>query len=97
MTWYTVSLSSADISSQKHIAIQDAFEILFMACQAPADAAMFALNEPGNPNYVVYFSPSAATLASLLISSYGGVSCTRPTSSVSLLVGHANARERLLP
>lgn len=96
MNWYTVSLNSADVSSQKHVEIQDAFEVLFMANQAPVDAAMFAASTPGNPNYDVYFSPSAAALATSLIKSYAGTPCSRPTVPVSLLVGHADARERLL-
>jgi hypothetical protein len=56
---------------------------------------MFASSEP-SANYDVYFSPAAAELASILISNYGGTSCARPTVPLSLLVGHADAHERLL-
>jgi hypothetical protein len=97
MSWYTVSMSPGDVSSQKHVSIQDAFEVLFMANRAPRDAAMFAASTPGNPNYEVYFSPVAASLASVLLASYGGQACMPPTVPLSLLVGHADAKEHLLP
>lgn len=96
MSWYMVSLTSADISTHKDVKMQEAFEALFMANRAPADAAMFGASTPGNPNVDFYFSPGGAALASSLIASYGGTSCSRPTVPVSLLVGHADASERLL-
>lgn len=59
---------------------------------------MFTNHEKSFEKSFYYFSPGASAIAGSLIEKYSGVRCPAPErEAVTLLVGHSDARETLLP
>lgn len=98
MPWYKVVMSSIEVAKGKHSELQKAFEALFMAAGAPKEMALFSSGLAGRDNLEIYFSPGSIEYARILLELYQGQSCERPTEGKkpALLVGHADAREKLL-
>lgn len=90
MNWHKVTLSHDDISAGRHIQLQEAFEAVFIASAAPADAGMFGGREASVHFY--YFSPGAVRIFGAVVERYSGVECPAPArSGVNILVSHAGA------
>ena len=84
-----------DITAGKHTRLQNAFEAVFFATLAHADAAMFG-NRKIEQDYTYWFSPRAARLfSSVLDAFHASESFAPPRDSVMLLVGHAYAMNLL--
>lgn len=79
MSWYKITLSSADISDGRQGEMQEAFYDLFVKCGSPRGVGMFSLIDV--MQYVFYLSPAAAQLAMPLITIYNGVPCEAPKES----------------
>jgi hypothetical protein len=75
-------------------AIRDRFSDVFAITGIPRDAALFS-DATAADSEVVYFSPTAAILASFLLEATRGRPCDRPAEG-ALLVGRDEDRE-LLP
>ncbi|MGR0183721.1 hypothetical protein [Azospirillum aestuarii] len=76
--------------------IMDAFENVFLASGGPRDAAMFSVNGPNSAEAFI-FSPASNQIAGRLLHSFGAVPSERPNrQETTLLVGNADAVERLL-
>jgi hypothetical protein len=88
--WWKIELGPNESAAS----IQDQFQDVFAITGIPRGAALF-----GGPasvgGQVVYFSPTAAILASFLLEANGGKPCDRPAEGI-FLVGHDKDRE-LLP
>jgi hypothetical protein len=90
MTWYKVTLSSADISAGRQVEMEDAFYGLFVKSESPKEAGVGMFSLIDDTQYVFYFSPGAAQLAMPLINAYGGVPCEAPRrSDVRVLWAHS--------
>jgi len=91
MPWYKITLSSKDIADGKGIALQNEFEKLFLAYDAPTDAGMFVA--PGFRASDYHFSlPEKAVLAIRFILSSAGVPSPAPKrSEVRGLASHEGA------
>ncbi len=55
--------------------VQDAFAKIFLAANAPRNAAMFRRRSDDLETYDYYFSPDAAAIASILLEINGAVRC----------------------
>jgi hypothetical protein len=97
MSWYKITLPFSECGIDgSGKALQTAFEVIFMACGAPRDAALFTNHAKDFKFCFYYFSPRAAGIASLLIKSHNAVECSPPIrDGTSLLVGHSDALESL--
>ena len=96
MAWHKVLISVDQVVSGIEIQIQNQFEILFMAAGTPKDMALFGSGIKDH-GVELYFSPGALQYAKGLIQLYNGTECEKPTANdIALLVGHADARKRLL-
>ncbi len=88
MTWMRVTLSTDDITANRHGQLQDAFEVIWMAALAPKDAGMFQLSSPTQYDY--YFSPKAAKMARALLAPFKPESCPAPAwGDLTVLVADA--------
>jgi len=94
MDWYKVGFPVDDLVNQE--ALQSAFKDIFMVSGSPHDAALFESRDWDSKEDIYYFSPRAAEIARIQLDTYGGVPCPPQDKSVTLLIGHADARERLL-
>ena len=97
MGWSMVRMSDADISKNEAFRLQDEFMSIFKVALAPKDAAMFENLYPTKDNYLFYFSPLATEIFATFLLKYSATECQAPDrDSVALLVGHDDARERML-
>lgn len=95
--WSVVRLTDKDISNAEGYRLLTKFEAVFTTALGPPDAAMFGNKDPDEDNNLFYFSPRAAEIFSLLLRAYSPMACEAPErASVVLLVGHTDARDRLL-
>lgn len=84
-----MTLSFDDISTRKHMALQNEFEAVFIAFAAPTGAGMFQ-DRDHTRSHGYYFSPNAVAIASSMLAGYGAVECPAPRQSeVGILVAHA--------
>ena len=93
-TWYKTTLTQSDILAGKHSKMQNDFETIFEAMQAPADLAMFDGRDPIAKERPYYFAVPADSeiFTKKLLADYAAQPCPRPKESeCSLLVGHADA------
>lgn len=77
MSWYRVRLSLDDITTGRHIRLQNRFETLFLRRQKPAGAAMFTNSDAQN-DYTYYFSPPCAVFLPGLAAEFGASACAQP-------------------
>jgi hypothetical protein len=97
MTWYKVEMSLEQVANGEHIVLQNQFEGLFMAARGPKDMALFGSAFDSSEQIHLYFSPGSISHAKALIDSYGGSPCDKPSDKrLALLVGHADAMDRLV-
>jgi hypothetical protein len=90
MPWHSVTLPSEAVARGELLALQEAFQAIFMANRAPKGAGMFTRDDLSS--YVFYFSPVASEMAKGLIERYKGTECFAPRlSDVSILVVDAAA------
>jgi hypothetical protein len=95
MSWYHVRLSTNDITTGKHIRLQNRFETLFLSRHEPAGAGMF-VNGDAKDDYTYYFSPPCAVFLKVVLSRFGASMCARPVpKSVVWLAGDAGAYEAM--
>ena|ERR1700722_4706908 len=99
MPWYKVTLPyEQSVPNGEAIVLQKSFELMFMSNASPKDAAMFTNQDEDFVNCQYYFSPGTVAFFSATIERYGGAPCPPPKrAEVKLIVGHAGAREALLP
>ena len=94
--WMRVTMTSKEVAAGRHIALQDAFEKVFMAALAPKDAAMFGYDKSYD-EYGFYFSPGAVLIFASVLTSYGAEECSAPPrANASLLVAHNDAWDFLI-
>ena len=95
MTWMQVNEPLSESGSDKYAEISDAFEAAFMAALAPKGAAMFERNpKPGE--WILYFSPAAATEFASWLASVSASECEAPPrAGTTLLIGHADSLDML--
>ncbi|MDH3690035.1 MAG: hypothetical protein OEU36_11220 [Gammaproteobacteria bacterium] len=97
MPWYKVTMTAAQVTNQEHVALQSKFTRVFMASNAPQEAALYSARLADQNGLDIYFSPKAADIAASLITFYGGHECTLPSDKKpNFLMGHNDARHRLL-
>ncbi len=95
MPWVKTEMNSVDLDMGKHIALQDAFEAAFMAFSGDADLALFSRKSEGTWSYIL--SPEANKRIRPTLPKSEWAEISRPTrEGTSLLVGIADARDRLL-
>ena len=97
MVWSKITLPRTDDSAVKAFRLPKEFESIFFAALTPERAAMFQDKE-SEYGCTFYFSPEATAIFSPFLKSLAitPLACAAPTrESVSLLVGHANARDML--
>jgi len=97
MSWHKVTMSVDQVVNREHSRLQEQFEALFVAAGAPQDMALFSATLAGNTELNIYFSPGSVRHVQAIIDHYGGSSCEKPSEIPALLVGHADARERMFP
>ena len=97
-SWYEVTLPLKENGvGGKVMALQDAFDAVFMANHLPENAALFGNRGTRFKDYSCYFSPGAVRIAQDLIAAYGGVICQPPgKAGLTLRIGHVNAIDTLL-
>ena len=96
MSWHKVSLTADQVVKSVEIKLQEQFNALFVAAGGPQDMAMFASSLESN-GVVIFFSPGSLPFAKPLIDTYGGTPSQKPDpKGVALLVGHTDAKDRLL-
>ncbi len=95
MQWHKVTFTLNDIGSGKAVQLQDSFTQLWTDKSAPKDAALFSSRFDGKKS-ILYFSPGAVRVAHSLVESYAGVPCETPPRNSVFLVGHQDAKAKLL-
>lgn len=96
LPWSLIRMSVNEVAAGTNLQLQVAFEAMFRASKAPADAAMFG-NRFSGDDYSYYFPPGAARFFSVVMIGFGAKNCPAPDlESVSLLVGNADAMTSLL-
>jgi hypothetical protein len=98
MIWLCVKLPSSEVPSGRFAAMRGLFENAFSMAGGPATAAMME-NSPNYGEHAFYFSPAAAAfiLPFLTEHGYSATACDAPPlEGTALLVGQADALERLL-
>ncbi len=97
MTWSKITLPNAQDVHIRAYRLQSQFEGIFLTALGPKEAAMFQDHDMEHGcNF--YFSPKATEIFSQFLRGIGLslTPCAAPAKdSVSLLVGHADAREML--
>ena len=95
-TWFTITLSKAEVTAGHVGRIDDAFADLLTDAGAPPGAAMFAVLF-SDDSEILYFTPSASEIAEDLLKENGAVACLPPVNEgeMVLLVGDVGD-ERLL-
>ena len=97
-TWYCVEITEACVLGGTYHRLCRQFQQAFIACEAPADMALFAQTFPVDDTRYVYFSPGCVGQIRSLIESYEGRPCKPPSrEEVTLVFGVPDAKERLLP
>jgi hypothetical protein len=92
MRWHYVQLTSADIARGRQGFVLYHFENFFKALKAPSDMAIFITSLAKEP-VRLYFSPSTARSAPVLLQLVGAEPCDRPTEELALLAGQKEALE----
>jgi hypothetical protein len=82
VSWYMITLSSADISAGKPKQLQEAFDYIFCATGAQRGAAMFDVLDDSRRLGDFYFSPDALRIGRPLLAAFGGGECSAPTRSL---------------
>ncbi|MGA9472150.1 MAG: hypothetical protein WBV36_06785 [Terriglobales bacterium] len=96
-TWYKVTFPYGQSAAMAN-SLQLAFEKIWMSEGAPRNAALFASHGSSHEDEFIYFSPAAVAIAKSVVDEFNGVSCSPPAhDGTILLIGHADAREFLLP
>jgi hypothetical protein len=96
MSWMCVTLSSQDVAAGRHRVLQAAFEHVFTGMGAPKDAAMIE-KRPTFAVTLYYFSPAAVSIFGAALATFGAQASAAPSRShAKLMVGHDDARQRLL-
>jgi hypothetical protein len=94
-SWRKVALSRQQMIDHKHMALQNAFEGIFILSDGPKDAAMFTYTAARYPSEY-FFSPGAVRISKSLIDQYAGVECAPPrVAELSLLVGTQDSLKSL--
>ncbi len=97
MSWFKIHLTFQQVQKSVVRRIQDEFEGLWSELKGPEDAAMFDDLKPATQGKTIYFSPGSTKFMMDIINQYLGEETEPPRSSdVVLLVGHADARKKLL-
>jgi hypothetical protein len=97
--WYKVTLPAKEAGiGGKAVLLQQMFEKLFIAHQAPREAALFTDHDDTFENHFYYFTPVGADIAKIVVNAFDGTVCPAPRrhDRMTLLVGHADARKDLL-
>jgi|SRR5215831_16570023 len=95
MPWHKVHFSLDDITTGKHISLQNLFETLFRRMREPTGAAMF-VNGNAKDDYTYYFSSPGAGFYADMLSAFGASECARPVpQSIVWLAGDIGARGAL--
>lgn len=98
MGWHKIDFSLEDVMAKRAISVFDKFEELFMGAGGPKAAALFETDNVADGSVVYWFTPTASELANALIVANGGEPCSHPPAEgITLLIGHADARERYFP
>ncbi len=96
MSWHKVSLSVDQVNSGEEMNIQDRFTALFMVAKGPKEMALFS-TKLELQGLKMFFSPGSRPYAKGLIDQYNGEPCpTPPKEDVTLVSGHADAKDLLL-
>ncbi|MGB3477922.1 MAG: hypothetical protein WBB67_02045 [bacterium] len=97
MSWFKIHLTFEQVKNEVVLKIQNEFERLFTEHKGPEDAAMFDDLKPLTEGDTIYFSPGSTKFMMDIINQYLGEETEPPISSdVVLLVGHADAKKKLL-
>jgi hypothetical protein len=78
MSWKKVTLTSADISAGRAMALQEAFSKCWMALGAPSKAVMYGNRDVIREGYQFFFSPAAFEIAATLLKAFEAVDCPAP-------------------
>ena len=92
MQWYKVHFSLDDLTTGKHIRLQNMFETLFHRMREPTGAAMFG-NRNAQDDYTYYFASPSTIFATAMLSELDASECTPPVpQSVVWLAGDVGVR-----
>jgi hypothetical protein len=95
MAWCMVTFSIADLEAERHVPLQRAFEMAFIASSSPKKAAMFA-NKYMEAGRTYYFSPDAVAGCSATLRRFAPSECQAPgPQTISWVAGHAGAMRML--
>src|SRR5262249_40613026 len=95
MPWYKVHFSLDDITTGKHISLQNMFDTLFHRMHEPAGAAMF-VNGNERDDCTYYFSSPCTVFSEVIVSECDVSACNPPVpQSIVWLAGDVSARGAL--
>lgn len=99
INWYSINITSLQFAQGFHFPLQDHFQKIYAALNAPVDAALFAKDAlMGSAVYLVAVSPRVEQSFKPFLTVYGAVSCEAPENSddIGLLVGRDDASWKLI-
>ncbi|MDH5527900.1 MAG: hypothetical protein OEY97_11405 [Nitrospirota bacterium] len=92
------AMTAEEVVNWKHGNLQDSFDLVFMSLKGPKDMAMFGRHD--HKSFTYYFCGSGEVELRIMkaaLEPYGPVPVKAPEKErTSLLVGNADARDRLL-
>ena len=95
MHWMKVTMTPEEAAAGRITTLQNAFGAVFMAFNAPPEAAM--LSRRNRREFDCYFSPDAARIAEATLTAYDAKNCEAPPlKGTSLLLGHDGIEKKLL-